>query len=502
MQGNGQLYLTWFYKGEAKKQLLETAELVIGRKSTSDIYLQNPNVSRQHARVTFDEGAHYIEDLDSSCGTLVDGRKLDQSKKRILRAGSEITIANVTIWCVAGDSEAMRSVDLTTDFYTARNTLPEFKAFKRNLLNHLREAEIPETARKHLLDRIGEELAVVDVSLRDRIGEHRVLHEIAADICRILDVDELLLTVLKLVCDSLGAERGLVLGYDQENDTFMIRAGLNAEAETLEGRVDFSRTIAMQSIDSRRIVLIADAINHQAFSASQSVANGRVRSVACIPLLHNHEILGVIYLDNRGRPDCFREEKIDFLKILSVQVTTALINARLYTQATTDDLTGLASRNIIEAAIYDEMKRAARYVRPCSLIMMDLDHFKSINDTYGHPAGDYVLRKTAEVIRDNVRDVDSVGRFGGEEFVILLPETEMLEARALADRIRNNLKKMDLSTISPALSITASFGVSSYQDRFETNPGLFLELADQALYAAKDAGRDCVITTEEPTEIT
>ncbi|MES9937759.1 MAG: diguanylate cyclase [Sedimenticola sp.] len=162
-------------------------------------------------------------------------------------------------------------------------------------------------------------------------------------------------------------------------------------------------------------------------------------------------------------------------------------NRELKRLATTDPLTGLYNRRSFLERLRDCQKTANRYGTPCSLVMFDLDHFKAINDQHGHNAGDEVLRVTAERTRGILRDVDIAGRWGGEEFMVLAPQTELEGAIQLAERLRESLIN---DPIEPAGTVTASFGVicdAKCNSLEELTLGV-----DQALYAAKMAGRNCV----------
>lgn len=153
-----------------------------------------------------------------------------------------------------------------------------------------------------------------------------------------------------------------------------------------------------------------------------------------------------------------------------------------------DELTGLYNRRHFTGAAEPEVQRAGRYHRDISLILIDIDHFKSINDTYGHQAGDAVIKDMAEVMRQNFREADLFGRYGGEEFIALLPETQMLEAEVIAERIRSMINQRCITFEQNDIGYSASIGITQGQ------PGMLLDQlvgqADKALYQAKNNGRD------------
>jgi diguanylate cyclase (GGDEF)-like protein len=170
-----------------------------------------------------------------------------------------------------------------------------------------------------------------------------------------------------------------------------------------------------------------------------------------------------------------------------------------------DPLTDLPNRRLLEQVIQREFTSMKRYGHETVIIILDLDNFKSINDTYGHPAGDKILRQLAELLKNNVRESDTVFRFGGEEFIILMPNTSVEGGYAFAERLRKAIMKHRFSIRSVALQITSSFGVSSIRNvHGQTLEDCYL-LADQALYLAKQSGKNKVKTacgmTEEKDEM-
>lgn len=179
--------------------------------------------------------------------------------------------------------------------------------------------------------------------------------------------------------------------------------------------------------------------------------------------------------------------------LLAVQLTHSLDLARYREKADLDPLTGLLDRGALDERLDLEARRFLRYRRPVALLVLDLDHFKAVNDTYGHPAGDAVLRRVAEILRATTRDPDIPARYGGEEMVVLLPETMLRQAADVADRIRANIEAETIHHDGTALRVTASIGVSACPECGD-DPGRLMHAADEALYQAKRAGRNRVVT--------
>ncbi len=171
---------------------------------------------------------------------------------------------------------------------------------------------------------------------------------------------------------------------------------------------------------------------------------------------------------------------------------------RLREHSQTDPLTGLYNRRYLMMSLDQEMERTRRTGLPTSLIMLDLDHFKRLNDTYGHQFGDAVLVRVAVLIKENVRKLDVSCRYGGEEFAVILPGTRLPQAVRLAGRLRDTLAKSWKEPRGEKGRLTASFGVETFTGRDDMTPKAFLRLADRWLFLAKAQGRNTVCHRDSP----
>jgi diguanylate cyclase (GGDEF)-like protein len=219
-----------------------------------------------------------------------------------------------------------------------------------------------------------------------------------------------------------------------------------------------------------------------------------------IPLGLEGRESGVLYLT--PREDDFGDEARELAHWLASQASIALENARLHRlverQANTDGLTELPNRRHFEEALESEITRVERFDGSISLVLADLDDFKQVNDRYGHQAGDDVLRTFADILRTTVREVDLPSRYGGEEFAVLLPQTDLEGAQELAERLRRALAARPMSTHPGGLvAVTASFGVAAFPDA--PTPAALFASADEALYRAKRAGKNCVVAADAGT---
>jgi diguanylate cyclase (GGDEF)-like protein len=184
------------------------------------------------------------------------------------------------------------------------------------------------------------------------------------------------------------------------------------------------------------------------------------------------------------------------LRIKSLQDQLRAAKAQLERLSITDGLTGLYNHRHFEERLAEEFRRSQRYGDPVSLMMLDLDHFKEVNDRFGHPFGDRVLRDTAELIRTSIRDPDICARYGGEEFAIILPKTHLQGAQTVAERMFKSLRgkryAVEGAGESSSLAVTASVGIAVFPSRDVTSPELLVKLADEALYRAKRGGRNAI----------
>ena len=242
-------------------------------------------------------------------------------------------------------------------------------------------------------------------------------------------------------------------------------------------------------------ILVHDYSKLTEFSAPPLVSKYKIASGLSVPMLSRGRIIGAMLVHSKTRHH-FKQDAISKLSLIANQTALTVDKIRLHEEtkqfAFTDELTGLYNRRHFIQLAEKEVDRALRYRHPQALIMFDLDHFKQVNDTYGHPAGDQVLKTVASLARQELRDIDLLGRYGGEEFVILLPETGRKGARAIAERLRKRIAQTQINIAQEKISITISLGVSILSPDCN-NLTKLIETSDKALYAAKAAGRNQTI---------
>jgi diguanylate cyclase (GGDEF)-like protein len=224
-----------------------------------------------------------------------------------------------------------------------------------------------------------------------------------------------------------------------------------------------------------------------------------IESLLVLPLVCADEAIGTFTIAARRRA-AFAKDSREMLGVIANQVAVSIENAKMYKQmelmATTDGLTGLLNHRTFQERITDMISRAERHKMKCALILTDIDHFKKVNDTYGHPAGDEVLRRVARVLEQSVRKIDIVARYGGEEFAIVMEGADAEGAQALAERIRLDVAKQQIQTEKGTLSVTLSLGIAGCPGD-GTEKQQLIERADQSLYHAKHNGRNRSVTYQQ-----
>ncbi len=317
-------------------------------------------------------------------------------------------------------------------------------------------------------------------------------------------LEGLLKTVIQSVRKGLGFKRAGVFLLQEDGKSIHLAMGVDQA-----GR--FEKDKDRQPISSRRGEnVFSDLISgHQKFFLTNQVdrrisrfyPNSRYRvsvlNNAVVPIqVGRGRMIGALAVDNLMTDRPITRSDVSSLMNYATQAGLAIeshwTHERILNQSITDPLTGLYNRRFFDRALNQEMARCQRYRRACSLIMADIDHFKRVNDAHGHQAGDEIIRQVAGLLRDNTRGLDVVGRYGGEEFAILLPETPPHDISSVARRILRMARQMKPAWRPMAKDgqrVTVSLGISSFRGGMATVAEM-VRRADKSLYLAKQSGRD------------
>lgn len=330
-----------------------------------------------------------------------------------------------------------------------------------------------------------------------RADELEGLHRATRALLSTLDLDALLCQILDAAQSAIpAAEKGALHIISPSTGTLQLRATLTGGNQRIHVmRSSNSKELPARVVRERRPVIVNDVAADGGISSDTDDADGEgVRSLIMAPFTYDEQALGVIALSS-SKPGAFTENNLNLLESFATTITAALHNALLHAEvkklAVSDPLTGQYNRRAFFDLGKREVERFLRFNHPLSAVMIDIDHFKEINDSYGHAVGDQVLRLLASVCARSIRETDIFGRYGGDEFALLLPDTDLFSAQHIANRIHEAVSESPLMTAQGPLSISISMGVVQAQKGHRTLEEL-LAGADLALYKAKAKGRNKV----------
>lgn len=328
---------------------------------------------------------------------------------------------------------------------------------------------------------------------KQRADEAETLRQAAAVVVSSLNEDEAIERILEQLAHVVpydSASVQLLRGNEME---LVGGRGFSEHAQLIGLRLPLDDSNPGKRVYDLRRTVILDNV-HELYPVYHNPPHEHVRSWLGVPLMFQDRLIGLVAIDGRERNQ-FTEQDARLVAAFADQVAVALEHARLFAEvqqmAITDSLTGLYNRRHFFDLAQRAVAYARRYGRDLTTLMIDIDHFKRINDTYGHATGDQVLAIVAGWCQRHFRTSDIVGRYGGEEFAVLLPDTALKEAYQIATRVRKAIARQPVLATHPQLVITISVGVAMRQPN-DQNPDHMLLHADRALYAAKQAGRNRV----------
>jgi diguanylate cyclase (GGDEF)-like protein len=313
-----------------------------------------------------------------------------------------------------------------------------------------------------------------------------------------LNIDEILNVVVKKIQELLEPKNWSLLLVNAETGELTFRVVVGEGAEKILGTtLNAGEGIAGWVAKKQKPLLVHDVSKDDRFSPRvDRLTKFDTHSVVCVPLVARGNCHGVIELINNFEESSFSDEDLLLLTTMGDYTAIALENAvfikKVEELTITDDLTGLYNSRFLQGRIDYEVNRASRFKTDLSMIFLDLDLFKHVNDKHGHLMGSQMLKEVAELLIHNTRNIDMVCRYGGDEFVILMPETSKKNALLVANKLRNAVKKnIFLKDAGLDYRLTSSFGVASYPGDANSKDEL-IELADSAMYRIKNKARDGV----------
>ncbi len=332
-------------------------------------------------------------------------------------------------------------------------------------------------------------------------NDMKLINELGLEICSVLELTRVLPKIVDVFAQAGQVNKASLMLLNEETGVLEIKAGIGLSARAYEHvSPKLGEGIAGVVAATGKSILINDTSGDKMLYKDFITDNTKPRpkeTLLSLPIIFKGKTLGVINLDSKitGKPFIRNDEVL--LSVLANQSAVAITNAQLYSLAITDGLTKLYIHRYFQIRLAQEIDRTKRYKLPMSLIMFDIDKFKSFNDTYGHQTGDYVLANLAKIVNVTIRNTDIPARYGGEEFAIILPETDSDEAKYVAERLRTNIETTVFEFDKKNVKVTVSLGIATYKSDNEITKKELIKNADTALYHAKQTGRNKFCSFEE-----
>jgi len=339
--------------------------------------------------------------------------------------------------------------------------------------------------------------------LERKIKELLVFHEVGKALTSTLDLSEVLQTIMDKISGFFRPDTWSLLMVDEETDDLYFEIAIGEGAESLrQVRLKKTEGIAGWVATKGELLVVPNVAADPRFAPRlDTITNTQTRSVVCVPIRGRERILGVIELINYVAELRLSEDDLFRLQALADYAAIAIENARyvqrIHELTITDDCTKLYNSRHLHSILEAEVYRSTRYQYEFSLIFIDLDYFKKVNDRHGHLAGSKLLSQLGNLIKEHLRLIDFGFRYGGDEFVILLPQTPKRSAINVARRLHQLVGKHSfLAEEGLNIRLTASLGIASFPEDAKNKDDL-IRLADQAMYMVKDNARNNIAVANQ-----
>src|SRR5579864_6813254 len=337
---------------------------------------------------------------------------------------------------------------------------------------------------------------------RRQIPELSIFHDVAKALTSTLNLDSVLQTIMEKMAEYFRPDTWSLLMVDEVTDELYFAIAVGDASESLKSvRLKVGEGIAGWVAKHGEQLIVPDVYTDPRFAKRiDDMTKWRTRSMICVPLRAKHRTLGVIQLINCVL-DNFSDRELFFLQALCDYAAIAIENAkaveRIQELTITDDCTGLYNARHLYKTLEAEVYRSARFGYEFSVIFLDLDHFKHVNDTYGHLVGSKLLQEIGFKIKSQLRLIDYAFRYGGDEFVILLPQTDKSSALVVAKRIQDMMRNtIFLAEDGLNLNVRCSMGLATYPEDAKSSHEIIRQ-ADEMMYMVKNSSRDNIAVAQQ-----
>lgn len=325
-------------------------------------------------------------------------------------------------------------------------------------------------------------------------------YEIAKKLSESLKAEEVVEVLTQSLMRTFEHDRIIIVAYNPataKGSVWRIIGDPGSVSEGMEFDIHDQRSL-YGSIFRNRRAIVSQGFRHETryfrFDREEP-SESKPQDILLAPIHDDRQAVWAVVGLESNRSGVYSQSELQLLKTIMANVSTALTKARMYTEmeklATIDGLTQIANHRKFQDIMTMELERSQRYNTPLTLLLMDIDHFKKFNDTYGHPVGDLVLQMVARALQGSIRNTDYCARYGGEEFVVVLIQADEAQARMLSERVRKAVESMEVRNEDKVLKVTVSIGSATFPFDAQDKQGL-IDNADKAMYASKQGGRNRV----------
>ncbi|MBU1105553.1 MAG: diguanylate cyclase [Candidatus Riflebacteria bacterium] len=449
----------------------------IGTGNDCDIQLNKMGIAHNHLQLRYNSDGHLtLQDLQSPFGILVNKTRLQPGLITTVKPGTFIELTDdvfIHLQIEAGEAIQPVSSEKLFPFFLNSN-----ESFVRQCFSTMR-SKIP---RQHYAA-----LSSAEGELVSRIKELAAVLEVTYALNSISNFPRLLDFTLEMALAVTGGERAMIMLFNEELsrlETVAMHGFVQAE---ITNDMQAAAGVVSRCFENGESLIGPTPKFKQPGRRGKNPEDAGIVSIAVVPLKEGTANTGVLYIDTKHTGNVLTSRTDQLLKVFAAQAAVAINRTRMFHAATSDPTTGIANQNLFLRRLTEEFCRAQRHQKDISLILMDIDHFATINETHGENNGDRVLKEVGRIFKNAMRINDLVARIGPDSFAMLLPETGFAGAQTAAAKLRSTLSTTKIRAGNRSIQVSGSFGISS-SSKTTTKPGDLLKLAEKALKQARKRG--------------
>ncbi|GAB4277092.1 MAG: hypothetical protein Kow0029_19610 [Candidatus Rifleibacteriota bacterium] len=449
----------------------------IGTANTCDIQLGKIGIASEHIQIRYNaDGYLTLQDLQSPFGLVVNGQKLQPGFYTIIKPGAYIELTDDVFLMLQAEEGDQGSTDQETGIFPF--FLNSNEMFVRKLFNQIR-SKIPGQYYPALTAAEGE--------LMTKIRELSAILEVTYALNSIGSFHRLLEFTLEMAMAVTGGERSFIMLYNEELNRLETAAARNFTAAEMIEDMAATASLVSKVFETGEARIGPSYKFRDPMHRARSPEEVGILSIAAVPLVELGTVIGVLYVDTKSNKKILTARTDQLMKVFAAQAAVAINRAKMFHNATTDPQTGIPNQSFFMKRLGEEFCRAQRHQKDISLILMEIDHFKTINKNFGESNSQRVLKEISKIFRSETRIHDLIARCTESSFAMLLPETSFEGARRVAEKLREKLNSTKLRAGNKTIQVTGSFGLAS-SSKNTIKAADMLKTAEKALKQARRRG--------------